>query len=150
MSLIRQKLDVWLDRSLPAPPVARLLNMTLHHCVEGEAVAEMPVGPEHHNPMGTVHGGILCDLADATMGTTLTSLLTAEETFATMELGAHFFAPIEEGRLTAEARVVRRGRTTAYVECEVSAEAARLLGRFDCTCLIRPLHAGPKAQTHAA
>ena len=35
---------------------------------DGESRFEMDAGPRHHNPMGTVHGGILCTLADSAMG----------------------------------------------------------------------------------
>jgi len=96
----------------------------------------MPASSSHHNPMGTVHGGILCDLADASMGTALASLLKEGETFTTVELAAHFFAPVRECILTAQAKVVRRGRTMAYVECEVIDEGGRLVGKFNSTCLI--------------
>ncbi|MDQ0884238.1 acyl-coenzyme A thioesterase PaaI-like protein [Peribacillus sp. V2I11] len=36
--------------------------------------------------MGTVHGGILCDLADAAMGVAYATLLNEHETFTTVEL----------------------------------------------------------------
>ena len=34
----------------------------------GRAVFEMRAEERHHNPMGTLHGGVYCDLADAAMG----------------------------------------------------------------------------------
>ena len=138
MPTMRSKLEGWLDGSLPAPPIVQFLQIALRSCADGVSVMEMHVGLEHHNPIGTVHGGILCDLSDAAMGTALASLLKPDETFTTVELGAHFFAPVQEGVLTAQARVVRRGRTTAYVECVVTDEAQRAVGRFDSTCLILP------------
>src|SRR5262245_48302075 len=52
----------------PAPPIGRLLGFTLKSIEPGRAVFEMEVDERHHNPMGTLHGGVYCDLADAAMG----------------------------------------------------------------------------------
>jgi uncharacterized protein (TIGR00369 family) len=40
--------------------------------------------------MGTVHGGILCDLAEAAMGFAYVSTLEDGETFTTLELKINF------------------------------------------------------------
>ena len=53
---------------LPPPPVGRLLGFVLKAVEPGRAVFEMKADERHHNPMGTLHGGIYCDLADAAMG----------------------------------------------------------------------------------
>lgn len=50
----------------------------------GAAIFEMTVGPQHHNPMGTLHGGILCDLADAAMGVACNSTQKEGESFTTL------------------------------------------------------------------
>ena len=34
----------------------------------GRARIVLAAGPQHANPMGTLHGGILCDIADAAIG----------------------------------------------------------------------------------
>ena len=63
----------------------------------------------HSNPMGTIHGGILCDLADAAMGMAYFSTLEPGESFTTLELKINFLRPFWTGRLVARARVVSRG-----------------------------------------
>jgi Thioesterase superfamily len=60
-------------------------------------------------PMGTLHGGILCDIADATMGMAFASTLAPEESFTTVELKVNFFRPIWQAQLRAEGTVVQRG-----------------------------------------
>ena len=52
----------------PSPPIGRLLGLVLKAVGPGRAVFEMEADERHHNPMGTPHGGIYCDLADAAMG----------------------------------------------------------------------------------
>src|SRR2546427_2886795 len=53
---------------LTPPPIARLLGFVVKSIEPGHAVFEMEADERHHNPMGTLHGGVTCDLADAAMG----------------------------------------------------------------------------------
>jgi acyl-coenzyme A thioesterase PaaI-like protein len=52
----------------PPPPVAKLIGFDVVSVESGEAVVEFQATEVHRNPMGTLHGGILCDIADAAMG----------------------------------------------------------------------------------
>jgi uncharacterized protein (TIGR00369 family) len=88
----------------------------------GELPFTLPAGPQHANPMGTFHGGILCDIADAAVGMALASTLAAEESFTTVELKINFFRPEWRTRLKAEGTVVQRGGTIGYMECSVTDE----------------------------
>ena len=90
--------------------------MKLVYLEEGRARLTMNVDQRFHNPMGTLHGGIMTDLADASMGVALMSTLSDEESFTTLELKMNFLRPVYEGELTAEAKVLHRGRTIALVE----------------------------------
>ncbi len=56
------------DGTRPAPPIATLIGFTLTAVLVGEAVIELPAGRQHANPMGALHGGVLCDIADPAMG----------------------------------------------------------------------------------
>ena len=71
---------------VPPPPVAGLIGFTMVSAEPGRVVMEREVRPQHANPMGTVHGGILCDLADAAMGMAYASSLDEGETFTSLEL----------------------------------------------------------------
>ena len=52
----------------PKCPIAKLIGFTVEEIGAGRAVGSLQAGPEHANPMGTLHGGILCDVSDAAMG----------------------------------------------------------------------------------
>ena len=95
-----------------------------------------PYQPRHANPMGTLHGGILCDIADAAMGMAFASTLEPEESFTTVELKINFLRPIWQARLTAKGRLVQRGRTMGYVECEITDEENRLVAKAASTCTV--------------
>src|SRR3954462_13789876 len=66
-------------------PVAHLFGMVLKEIEPGRALFEMRVESQHHNPMGTLHGGAYCDLADAAMGWAYAASLTEAESFTTIE-----------------------------------------------------------------
>jgi uncharacterized protein (TIGR00369 family) len=117
------------------PPVAKLIGFDLVDVKQGQAVITFEAGPQHANPMGTLHGGILCDIADAAMGVAFASTLSPEESFTTVELKINFFRPVWQARLRAEGKVVRRGRTVGYVECDVVDEDGRAIAKASSTCL---------------
>ncbi len=56
-------------------PVARLIGFEAENIGEGRATVTFAAGPQHANPKGTLHGGILCDIADAAMGMAFASTL---------------------------------------------------------------------------
>jgi len=117
-------------------PIGRLLGFEIKGGGEGRAVVTLKAGPQHANPMGTLHGGVLCDIADAAMGVAFASTLAAGESFTTVELKINFFRPVWDASLKAEAKVVRRGSTVGYVECEITDESARLVAKAATTCMV--------------
>src|SRR5277367_2255793 len=117
-------------------PIGRLLGFEIKERGEGRAVVMLKAGPQHANPMGTLHGGVLCDIADAAMGVAFAGTLAAGESFTTIELKINFFRPVWEATLKAESKVVRRGSTVGYVECEITDESARLVAKAASTCLV--------------
>jgi len=124
-------------------PVAGLVGFRILEVEPGRAVFEMETGPQHANPMGTLHGGILCDLADGAMGIAFASTLGEGETFTTLELKINFFKPVWNAKLRAEASIVRRGKTVGMTECEVTDETGSLVAKASSTCMVL---AGTKGQ----
>jgi len=47
------------------PPIAKLLGFTLASAGSGRATIEFAADHRHSTPMGTLHGGVLCDIGDA-------------------------------------------------------------------------------------
>jgi uncharacterized protein (TIGR00369 family) len=123
------------QRRIP-PPIAELLGMRLVSAGSGEAIIVMDVSEQHANPMGTLHGGVLCDLADLAMGAAYASTLAENESFTTLELKINFLKPVWNARLRANGRVVRSGRTVALIECDVMDETGSLVARASSTCLV--------------
>jgi uncharacterized protein (TIGR00369 family) len=120
---------------VPPPPIARLIGFDMVSVKPGEAVIEFQATEAHANPMGTLHGGVLCDIADAAMGIAYSSNLEEGESFTTLELKINFLKPVWKSRLLATGRVVKQGRTVGLVECDITDEKGSLVARATSTCL---------------
>ena len=120
----------------PPPPVARLIGFQIVAAELGRAVFSLDASPAHANPMGTLHGGILCDLADAAMGCAMASTLEDGESFTSVDLTTKFLKPVWRAQLSAVGRVVKRTRTLGLVECEVTDESGSLVAKVFSTCMV--------------
>ena len=124
------------DGQQGAPPVARLIGFQIVEIDRDRAVFRMQAEERHTNPMGTLHGGVLCDLSDAAMGCAFASALEAGQSYTTLELSINFLRPVFRATLTATGHVVKRTRKTGLVECDVTDEEGRLVARAKSTCLV--------------
>jgi len=117
-------------------PVADLIGFSIDPIGDGQARGWLDVTPRHANPMGTLHGGILCDVADATMGVAFVTTLATDELFTTMSLAIHFFRPVWVARLRFEARVVNRGKNNGYIECDIADLDGKRIAKAISTCTV--------------
>lgn len=119
------------------PPIAQLIGVKFVHIEEGKTVFELECNTEKHaNPMGTIHGGILVDLADMAMGSAFLSMLEMDETFTTVELKINYLKPIWNEKITAKAEVIKKGSTIGLINCNVYDEGGALVAHALSTCMI--------------
>ena len=135
MTKMLNSMQMMVRGELPPARVATLIGFRLVSAQPGEAVVELEANERHANPMGTLHGGILCDIADAAMGVAYACTLEDGETFTTLEMKINFLKPIWKARLRAAARVVKQGRTIGLVECDVIDDKQSLVARAFSTCM---------------
>ncbi|HCN71668.1 MAG TPA: thioesterase, partial [Pusillimonas sp.] len=87
---------------------------------EGTAVLQLEANAQMHgNQQGTVHGGLLCELADAAIGTAHSTLMREGESFTSIDLKANFLRPVWASTLHASACASHRGRTISHYQCEI-------------------------------
>lgn len=122
-------------------PVTRLLGITPVSLEPQRAVIAMDAGNDHHNVFGTLHGGLLCALADVAMGIALATTLQGEG-FTTLEQAMSHLRSVSEARLVATGSVVRRGRQAAHLDCTIAQEDGREIARATSSCLVFPLGGG--------
>ncbi len=126
----------FLRGEVPPAPIATLIGFKLTSLEPGEAVVEFEATERHANPMGTLHGGVLCDIADAAMGMAYAATLNDDESFTTLELKINFLKPMWIGKLRALGKVVKAGRTVGLTECDIIDEKQQLVARASSTCMI--------------
>lgn len=130
-----KRIQNMLNGSAPPAPIADLIGFKVVCVGSGKAVIEFEAGERHANPMGTLHGGVLCDISDAAMGLAYASRLDEGESFTTLELKINFLKPVWKARLRAEGSVVNGGKTVGLVMCDVFDEQERLIARASSTCM---------------
>lgn len=99
------------SRFIYPPAIAKTLGFKLTEVGPGTATMEIVADTQKHaNPMGTVHGGVLCDIADAAIGTAHATSLKEDESFTSIDLQINFFRPVWNGRIRAVVKPVNVGR----------------------------------------
>jgi uncharacterized protein (TIGR00369 family) len=123
---------------LPAPPISELLGFQGVEAEPGRAVFEMEPGPQHYNPIGSVHGGIALTLLDSAMGCAVHTTLDAGVGYTTLEVKTNFVRPItaDTGLIRCEGHVIHSGSRIATAEGKLTDAAGKLLAHGTTTCLI--------------
>ncbi len=93
----------------------------------GDVECAMEIDPGHHNPGKIAHGGVIYTLADAAMGGSIMTMLEPGQRCVTAELKVNYLKAVKFGRLTARAKVVRKGKRLATVTAEIHDEAGDLI-----------------------
>lgn len=135
MSNLPDVVQGMLSGEKPHPPIAQLIGFRLVEAAADRAVIALDASERHANPMGTLHGGVLCDIADAAMGLAYAGGLEAGESFTTLELKINYLKPIWNAQLRAVGRVTRRGRTIGLAECDIVDAAGELVAKASSTCM---------------
>src|SRR3954451_20613022 len=109
--------------------IAKLLGFRLTAIEAGAATVEIDIDERFWNPMGTLHGGILCDVADAAMGLGYAAALNDDESFTTVELKINYLRPFKAGHLRAISKTIHRGRTVGLMDCDVLDDRGKVIAR---------------------
>ena len=118
------------------PPIAKTLGFDLVASGERTATIEIVTDlAKHGNPMGTVHGGVLCDVADAAIGTAHATGLGEEESFTSLDLHINFFRPVRNDRLRVIAKPVHLGKTVSRYVCDILSSDGKLVAQVTGTVM---------------
>ena len=85
---------------------------------DGRATLTLSADERHVNRAGTLHGGMLATLVDATMGAAIRSAVEGE-TPATSQLTLTYLRPGVPGRLIVTAEVRKQGDSLIMCEADV-------------------------------
>lgn len=131
-------MQAMLQGELPYPPIMRTLDFQLVEVSEGRAVFQGKPGPNHLNPMGTIHGGWYATLLDSALGCAVHTMMPAGRGYTTAELGVNLVKAIGPGvqRVRAEGKVVHCGRQLATAEARLFGPDGTLYAHATTTCLV--------------
>jgi uncharacterized protein (TIGR00369 family) len=113
---------------VPRNPFREVIGAEVVEVEKGRCVLRMPAREVVMNARDVVHGGALCTLADAALGTALRSALEPGDVVATIELKINFIAA-GRGDMLARARTLHLGRTTAVGEVEIEDAGGALVAK---------------------
>ena len=123
---------------LPAPPAAETLGWELISENPGAGTIEIAFHPGQGflNPHGTVQGGFVAAMLDDTMGPALVSMTDGACIPSSLDMNVSFLQPVKPGRVIGKGRVVRLGKSLAFLEAELFDEAGALLARATSTARV--------------
>jgi len=136
-----QFLQAIADGELPGPPIGSLLLFRIQSVAPGEVVFACTPDESAYNPIGAVHGGLVCTLLDSVLGCAVHSTLPAGLGYTSIEISVRYLRPLyaDGTEITATGRVVKPGRRVTFAEGEVRDGAGRLVATAATSCLVFPI-----------
>lgn len=131
-------LEAMRDRTLPPPPMAVLINCDILEVAPGRVVFDCSPGEEHYNPLGTVHGGLMCTLLDTVLGCAAHTTLGAGVGYTSIDIKVSFIRPVTllSGALTATGNVTKAGKRVIFTEGVVVNEYGELVATATSSLLV--------------
>jgi uncharacterized protein (TIGR00369 family) len=128
------------DGLLPPPPIASLLGFAATELERGYVVFEGTPDESVYNPIGTVHGGFVCTMADTVAACAVHTTLEAGVGYTSIDLNVSYTRPVtrDSGRLRAIGTVVKPGRRVAFSRAEILDGAGKVVATATSSCLIMP------------
>ena len=116
--------------------ISKTLKMQIIEIDFGKATVLIDADNEiHGNQQGTIHGGLLCELADAAIGTAHSTIVGEDETFTSLEFKINFFRPVWKDTLKAFAFPVQSGKTITVYNCEIKNTQGKIVALASSTVM---------------
>ena len=121
-------------------PYHALIGVELVERGEGAARIRLPVTEKVRGGVaGSVHGGVISSLVDiACIQAIATTVKRGEQMAGTAELNVSYLRPALGTAIFARAHLLKKGRTLAVVDVEITNEDDKLLAKGRVTYALRP------------
>ncbi len=126
------------DGVIPPPPIAVLFGMQIREIEVGQVVFECEPDESAYNPIGVVHGGLVCTLADTVTGCAVQTTLDAGVGYTSIDINVSYLRPVtkDTGVLRATGRVTKPGRRVAFSMAEIADQAGKIVATATSSLLI--------------
>jgi len=130
-------LRAWQAGRYPPPPIMVALGIELESVAPGEAVFVCIPDESVYNPIGTVHGGLVCTLLDSAIGCAVHTTLPLGVGYTSIELKVNYLRPVHAGMtLRARGWVVKPGRRVAFADADVRDSDDKIVATASGSCLV--------------
>jgi uncharacterized protein (TIGR00369 family) len=107
----------------------RSLGIELDSIEPGRARLSLEVQQRHLQLAGVMHGGAIATLIDTAVAFAIVGASQPGARFTTVEMKVNYLNPIREGRVVADARLIRDGRRIVVADCDVTDSQGRLAAK---------------------
>ena len=126
------------DGELPAPPISGLMRFEIASADPGRVVFTCEPDESAYNPIGAVHGGVVCTLLDSVTGCAVHSTLPAGKGYTSVEIKVNYLKAVrlDSGVLTATGTVVKAGSRVGFAEGVVTDAGGAVVATATSTLLV--------------
>lgn len=117
----------------PAHIAFRLTEVT-----DGACTVELDVLPQHFQPFGIVHGGVIATLLDTATFWAGFYVLPEDAGLVNVDLKLNYLKAVMGGRLSASGTCLRAGRQLSYTEAHVRDAKGELVAHATSTLMALP------------
>lgn len=123
---------------LPQPPIAGLLRFEITAADPGRVVFTCEPDESAYNPIGAVHGGLVCTLLDSVTGCAIHSTLPQGKGYTSVEIKVNYLKAVRltSGALTATGTVVKAGSRVGFAEGVVTDAGGSVVATATSTLLV--------------
>ena len=107
----------------------RLLGIEIDSIEPSRARLSVEVRQELLQLQGVMHGGAIASLIDTAVAFAIISVSEPQDRFTTVEMKVNYLSAIREGRVVADARLIRDGRRIIVADCDVFDSQGRLVAK---------------------
>ena len=131
-------LQAMIDGELPQPPIGGLLQFAVVSAEPGRVVFACAPDESAYNPIGAIHGGLVCTLLDSVTGCAVHSTLPQGKGYTSVEIKVNYLKAVRlsSGLLTATGTVVKSGSRVGFAEGVVTDAGGAVVATATSTLLI--------------
>lgn len=126
------------DGVLAPPPMASHFDFRIVEVELGDITFVCTPDESAYNPIGLVHGGLVCTLLDSVIGCAVQSTLPVGSGYTSIELKVNYLRPVtgDTGELRARGHVTKPGRRVAFADGSVHDAGGKLVATASGSCLV--------------
>lgn len=123
------------QNSKKRPPCSQTLGMQLTGVDQANLISRyaFEAKPDFANPSGAIQGGFIAAMLDEAMGTAAIIASNVTMNAPTLEMKISFLRPLFAGAATVEAKILKWGKSTCFIEAELFDPDGKLVAKASAT-----------------